>query len=256
MSSAANPPDLIISLSHDRVTLNLIDLPEKQRSQVKATFGVDTIFLEEQIAKSIDQVLADHPILIDQFPCVEMIVMDRPNINIPRFYTQTASAAEIASRYLRLRKGDTLTTDDSGHDSVLCYTIPTGTLQMLKEYYANVRVTHLSSLLWNTLAGYQQNLQNDSLTYYTVLENMLVVLASRNGKLIFSKNFSIKDEADLFYYTIACSRMLKSSSHWLISIENEDFSYEMPGESILKIDQHLMLPALHILMAQYKECVS
>jgi hypothetical protein len=254
--SAANPSDLIISLSHDKVTLNLIELPEKHRSQVKATFGVDSIFLEEQMAKSMDQVLTDHPSLIDQFSCVDIIVMDRPNVNIPRFYTQNATAAEIASRYLRVRKGDTLATDDSGHDSVFCYTMPIGTLQMLKEYYSNVRLTHLSSLVWNTLSGYQQNLQNETLTYYIVLENILVVLASKNGKLIFSKNVRISDEADLFYYTIACGRMLKSTLHWLVSIENEDFSYEMPGESILKIDQHLMLPALHILMAQYKECVS
>ena len=256
MSIEAKPPDLIISLSRDKVTLNLLELPETGRSPWKFSYEVGSLFLDEKISLALDKALTDHPPLIDQFPCVEMIILDRPNVSIPSFYIQNSTAADIASRYLRVRAGDTFTTDENGSEAVMCYTVPSTTLQVLKEYYSNIRLTHLSSLLWNSINAALGSSNNESLTCLTVLHDILVVMASKNGKLVFSKNFTVRDEADLFYYTIACSRMLKSDAHWLVTIQGEDFSFEMPGESILKIDQRLSLPSLHDLIAQFKQCGS
>ena len=255
MSSAAGQPDLIIALSRDKVSLNLSANSAQGRNNLIRSFEVDDIFLEEQISQSLDQVLTENPVLIDQFPCVEIILIDRPNITMPATYTDTQKMAEIASRYLRLRKGDTLTSDATGEKSILCYTIPTDTLQMLREYYANTGVTHLSSVVWQALSSRQNNLDTTR-TYFTIIYNTLIVLASENGKLTFSKNFTIRDEADLIYYAIACSRMLKSKEQWFITIENEEPAFEMPGDSVIKIDQQLSLPSLHVLMAQYKPCES
>ncbi len=256
MSASAHQPELIISLSSDKVTLDLSGQLEQGRSHWKTSFEVDGIFLEEQISLSLDQVLAENPILLDQFSCVEIVLLDRPNISVPRHYVESARLAEIASRHLRLRLGDTLTTDSTGTDAVFCYTMPTYTLQMLREYYANSGLTHLSSILWHVLCGMQNGASHQSITYYTLLHDTLIVLAAQNNKLIFSKNFKVRHEADLFYYSIACSRMLRSEAHWHISIENEESPYEMPGESILKMNQILSLPTLHVLMAQYKKCES
>jgi len=256
MSSTANLPDLIISLSRDKVFLNLSALPEQGRDPLKTSFEVDGLFLEEQISAAFDQLLLANPVLIDHFPCVEIILIDRPNVNIPLHYIENAEAAEIASNYLRLRIGDSLSTDPASSDSVLCYTMPSDTMQMFKEYYVNCRLTHISSILLQALKGYENEIEKQSITFFTVVNDILIVLATRNGKLIFSKNFNIRTEADLFYYAIACSRMLKSESHWMISIENEETSYDMPGESILKIDQRISFPSLHVLISRYKQCES
>ncbi len=254
MSSAASQPDLIITLSRDKVSLSLTANNEG-RLNLNKSFGVDGIFMEDQIAQSLDQILMDNPVLIDQFPCVEIILIDRPNITMPSMYAGNEKLAEIASRHLRLRAGDTLTTDAAGDKAVLCYTMPTDTLRMLREYYANITVTHLSSVLWQPIS-HQQNVTDKNITCFKFIYNTLIVLASEKGKLTFSKNFPIKDEADLFYYAMACSRMLKSREQWLITIENEDNELEMPRDSILRIDQHLSLPSLHVLMSQYKPCES
>src|SRR5689334_17112500 len=138
MSSSAAKPDLIISLSRDKVRLNLIENPASGRSAWQTTFEVENIFLEEQIAQSLDSILLQHPPLIEHFPCVGIVVLDRPNIYLSRKYLGNGDLGEIASRHLRLRVGDTLNTDSTENDTVFCYSLPTNTLLMLKEYYANI----------------------------------------------------------------------------------------------------------------------
>ena len=92
--------------------------------------------------------------------------------------------------------------------------------------------------------------------YFALLGDTLVLLGEKNKKLIFSKNFSIKDRADLLYYSIACSRMLKANEHWLVTIQDEEVKYEIKDDSIFVIDKHLSLPSLHTLISQYKICES
>jgi hypothetical protein len=148
-----------------------------------------------------------------------------------------------------------LTADTTDHDAVICYSVPTGTLTMLKEYYANVGCSHLSSILWYALST-QYSFPDQDITrlYFTLLADTLVLLAVKNKKIIFSKNFRIRNQADVSYYSIACSRMLKAREHWLVTIQDEEVKFEMPGDTILKIDQHVHLSSLHVLMSQYKVC--
>ena len=255
MSSTAIQPDLIISLSQDKVRLNLLANPETGRSSWKSSFDIEHLFLEEQIAQSLDQALLENPSLIDEFPCVEIIVLDRPNICLSRRYVDQGLLGEIASRHLRLRVGDTLTADSTDHDAVICYSVPTDTLLMLKEYYSNIGCSHLSSILWYSLSSkYSFPEQDITRLYFTIMADSLVMLAVKNKKIIFSKNFRIRNQADVSYYAIACSRMLKANQHWLVSIQDEEVKFEMPGDTILKIDQHVHLPSLHVLMSQYKVC--
>ncbi len=257
MSNTASQPDLIISLSHDRVGLILKENIEAGRPGWQASFDVDSIFMEEQIAHSLDRALLENPHLIDEFPCVEIIMLDCPNICVSAQYLKNGILGQIASRHLRLRVGDKLTTDEHENNAVICYTVPSETFLMLKEYYSNIGCSHLASILWNSLSTREPRPEKDSSRlYFTITNDILLILGERNNKLIFSKTFPIKDQADLFYYSIACSRMLKAKEQWLITIGGEEMKYEMPGDVILKIDKQLMLPTLHVLMSQYKVCES
>lgn len=254
MTSSSNLPDLIISLSRDKVTFDLSERPEKGRERWKTSFAMDSIFLEDQISQSIDKALLENSSLLDDLPCVEIVLIDRPNFTLPRAFYDTRKT--IAPRYLRLRAGDFLTSDVIGDELIFCYTVPSDTLRMLREYYSNSSITHLSSLLWRALSEEKEKLSESSVTFYIVVHDTLIVLGADKGKLVFSKNFNITGEADLFYFSIACSRMLKSKDHWLVSIEHEQTAMDMPGDAILKIDHHITLPSLHLMMAQYKPCAS
>jgi hypothetical protein len=48
--------------------------------------------------------------------------------------------------------------------------------------------------------------------------------------------------------------MIKANEHWLVNIEDETSKFEMPGDSVLKIDEKILIPSLQVLMSQYKVC--
>ena len=257
MSTATIQPDLIIALSQDSVRLSLSENSSLGRPGWQASFKVDSLFLEDQISRSLDSAMLENPALMEEFSCVEMIILDRPNICISRHYEDQGKIGEIVSRYLRLRTGDSLATDLSENDALICYPVPKETLSMIKEYYADIGCHHFSTLLWNHFLTQQSRPSHDATRLYlTIAGDLLIMLAEKNNKLIFSKNFIIKEKGDLYYYSIACSRMLKATENWLVMSENEVEKYEMPGDSILKIEKRLQLPSLDILMVQYKVCVS
>ncbi|MEP6647901.1 MAG: DUF3822 family protein [Saprospiraceae bacterium] len=257
MPTIANQPDLIISLSQNRVGLLLLENPEAGISEWHTSFKVDNIFLEDQIAHFIDLALLENPALMEYFTCVEIVVLDRPNFFISKRLPDSGTLGEVASKYLRLRKGDSLNTDEAVNDKVNCYTLPTETIGMFKEYYSNIGCHHLTSILWNNFSA-QQSKPGQDITrlYYTIQDDSLIVLGEKNEELIYSKTFLIRDQADLFYYTIACSRMLKSQQHWLVILPGGNGKFEMPGDSILKIDGRLTLPSMQIMLSQYKVCAS
>ncbi|MGB4847632.1 MAG: DUF3822 family protein [Saprospiraceae bacterium] len=257
MSTATIQPELIIALSQDRVSLNIPENNSTGRSGWQTSFKVDNIFLEEQISQALDQALVENPALMDSFSCVEIIVLDRPNFCVSRHYADQGKLGEIASRYLRMRVGDSLTADTSENDSVICYSLPTGTLMMLKEYYSNLDCHHLNSVLWNNFSTLHDRPEKDKIRLYlTLMRDTLILLAEKNNKLIFSKNFLIKAQGDLYYYSIACSRMLKTNENWFVELKDEPGTFEWPGDSILKIEKQLSLPSLHVLMSQFKLCGS
>jgi hypothetical protein len=128
---------------------------------------------------------------------------------------------------------------------------------MLKEYYANISCNHLASILWHALSLHHPRPENGvTRLYFTIIDDTLILLGEKNNKLIFSKNFTIRDQSDLLYYSIACSRMLKAEENWLVSIGNEKVYYEMPGDSLLKLNRHLKLSSLQVLMSEFNVCES
>ena len=253
MQASAGQPELIISLSRDKVTFDLSEPPMASGHPLRSSFDVDALFMDDQIAHAIDDLLYDNPALLEDLNCVDIILLDRPNLALPAFYNR-AKAVEIASRYLRLRSGDLFTADHSGNLS-FCYTVPESTWQLLKEYYANSRITHLTSLLWFSINHHITDPDPDAL-YFTIVQKTLTVLCAHKGKLNFARNFNITSEADLVYYVVACSRLLNHNQLCEVTIENQISSFGLNADFPLPIDRQISLPRMHALMAQYKPCES
>jgi len=257
MSNLANPPELIISLSRDKVGLRLLDQPEEGIRGWRSSFQVQGVFLEDQISNALDSALNENPSLIDHFNDVAVVVVDRPNILIPEVYSAQERLSEIAGRYLRIRNGDTLSSDAIYDGMVVAYSLPTGTINVLREYYSNAGHIHLISLLWNAICKISPSgAYEHSRLFYFVTGNTLIIIGETSGKLTFSKNFFIQDKGDLAYYMIACRNMLRPKENWLLTMADEHSLFEMPQEPYFKMHDQLTLPELHILIAEHRTCAS
>ena len=96
MSNPVNPPELIISLSRDKVGVHLLAQPQSGRVGWKSSFPIVGGFMEDQISNALDTALYLNPSLIDQFYDVAVVVVDRPNVFVPQFYTGNGMLPEIA----------------------------------------------------------------------------------------------------------------------------------------------------------------
>jgi hypothetical protein len=83
---------------------------------------------------------------------------------------------------------------------------------------------------------------------------MFFVLARRDHKLIFSKHFVIREQADVEYFSIACKRLLKPEKIYWITIRDEFSSFVEPKDHYIRFDEHLSFPTLADLLAKYKPC--
>jgi len=257
MPTQSNPPELIISLSRDKVRLHLLERPDTGRVHWESEFPVYNTFLEDQISLALDAALLQNPSLIDHFDNVELVVIDRPNICIPQYYMRNGMWQGIAGKYLRLRAGDTLTTDSTSTDTVIAYSMPTDTIRVLREYYAKVGQVHLTSVLWTAIVKQENIISTDSAgLFFYVSGNTLVVIGESAGKLTFSKNFHIQEPGDLAYYAIACSRLLKPKENWIVMVGDESPMVDMPKFPRIEIHRQLRLPALHTLIASHRSCES
>ena len=257
MPTQANPPELIISLSRDKVRLQLLEQPDTGRASWESVFPVYNTFLDDQVSLALDAALNQNPSLMDDLSNVEILVIDRPNICVPQYYMNNGMLQGIAGRYLRLRAGDTLTADITSSDAVIAYTIPTDTINVLREYYARIGQVHLTSVLWTAIHMKENMVSPDSagLFFYTS-GNTLIVLGETGGKLTFSKTFYIQDQSDLAYYAVACNRLLKPKDNWLLQVGEEAPSFEMPRLPHFAVDRRLKLPAVHSLIARHRSCAS
>jgi hypothetical protein len=257
MNHAVNHPELIISLSRDKVRLQLLEMPGSGRAPWESTYEVTGVFLEDQISYALDTALMQNPFLLEHFDRVEVLVLDQPNICLPKHYVTNGQFSEIARRYLRERAGDTLIADAGTRDSVIAYSIPTSTLTMLREYYSNAVHLHMTSVLWTSIQNLDQILSTDtSRLFIFPIGNTLILLGESSGKLCFSKTFYIQDQTDLLYYAMACSRMLRVKENWHITLINEVSLFEMPKAPHFTIHHHLELPPLHALIASHRLCES
>lgn len=257
MPNPVNPPELIISLSRDKVGVHLLAQPQSGRVAWKSSFPIVGGFMEDQISNALDTALYLNPSLIDQFYDVAVVVVDRPNVFVPQFYTGNGMLPEIASRYLRVRSGDTLSSDFISGDTAIAYCVPSGTINLIREYYSNSDHVHLTSVLWNAINEFAPPSENKhSRLFYFLTGSSLIIIGETGGKLTFSKSFYVQDQGDVAYYSIACARMLKPKENWLLNIQDEELPFDMPGDTYFRIHQRLELPDLHTLIATHRSCAS
>lgn len=253
MSFPANPPELIISLSSDRVRLQLPEQQENGKPAWTSSFPVKGIFADDQISNALDAALAQNPSLMDQFKDVAILVVDRPNVCVPQFYADQDKLPEIAGRYLKLRAGDTLSADSIPGDTVVAYSVPAGTINVLREYYAGADHLHLTSVLWTAIHQLVTPSGADSSRlFFLTTGNTLLIIGETAGKLTFSRSFFVQDQSDIAYYALACSRMLKPTEHWLLTIKDERSSLAFPKDEYFNLHHQLELPELHTLIARHR----
>ncbi len=257
MPGTTSQPELIISLSQDKVKVHLMALPHKRLNDWKTSFPITGAFVSDQVSRALDLALTENPDLIDHFPCVYLVLMDRPNLQMPAYLRENGKLAEVASRHLRVRIGDSLSIDEASENSLICYSLPKETLYVLQEYYRSIGSIHIVSLLWKAILDTIGDSSSVPAGMYgTLIGNVLFVLANRNDKLMFSKHFTIRDQGDVQYYTIACKRLLKSEQLYWITIRDEFSSFQEPRDEFIRFDEHLSFPSLAELLASYKPCVS
>jgi len=257
VQETASSPELIISLSQDKVNVHLMAYPHKRLNAWKSSFPISGAFVSDQVSKALDLAMAENPDLIDHFPCVYLVLMDRPNLQMPAYLSENGKLAEVAARHLRVRAGDSLSIDETSENNLICYSLPKETLSVLQEYYRSIGSIHIVSLLWKAILDSMKDTSvQSSSVYATLIGNVLFVLGNRNGKLIFSKHFAIRDQSDVEYYTIACKRLLKPEKLFWVTIRDEFSSYSEPKDHFIRFDEHLAFPSLADLLARYKPCVS
>lgn len=257
MADPVNPPELIISLSRDKVRLELFDQDNKGLIVWTSTYSVQGLFLEDQLAEAMDAALVENPFLVEHFRDVSIILIDRPNVCVPDSYADENKLPEIAGRYLRVGPGDKLAADTVRGDLAIAYALPNASIDVLQEYYAHSETLHLTSLLWNAITELVSPADKGmARLFFYCTGNTLLIIGQTDGKLSFSKCFYIHEQSDLTYFAIACIRLLKPQENWLLTLKDESRAFELAGNTHLKFDQQLELPALHHLIARHGSCVS
>ena len=254
MPGQTTQPELIITLSRDKVDVRLLAIPDKRPTTWQQSFSIAGNFASDQVSNALDKALMSNPDLLDHFPCVHVLIMDRPSVNIPSYILGNGNGSKVILRHLRARIGDQLNVDLTNTNNAICYSIPDNTMAVLHEYYHTIGKVHMISLLSNAIREHHQHPGEGM--YVVSIANSLFVFASQDGKFNFAKTFEVRHQADLQYYIVACKRLLKPGLlHWIV-IQDEIPAYAEPNESYLKFDHRLHLPSISTLLTQYNPCAS
>lgn len=258
MPSTTGASDLIILLSQGKVDVRLWMTEGSEAPSGISSFQVQSIFLADQVAGAMDEALLQNPSLLDDFESVDILLVDQPGVIIPSAYADDESLTTIAGRYLRSRTGDIISSDIAAGDVQLAYSLPIGTLNTLREYYSNAGPLHLTSILWSYLFRHDR-FSAPSVTsrlFFLMMDDSMVILGEKEGKLSFARNFRIYGPGDLLYFALACSRMLHADEHWHVALSGEKVRFEMPYTSFFSFHHHLELPGLQHLIAHHRSCGS
>ncbi len=253
MADPVNLPDLIISLSHDNVRLQLLDNANTGIDPWDANYPIEALFSEEELSQVFDTALNANPALIDQFNQVEVVVVDSPNLCLPEHYGADDTWSAIAGRYLRNRKGDKLISDAIADDSLLAYNLPLGAINLIHEYYANAGQQHLISILWSAIHDHVKDLPDTGLRlFYALKGKTLIVLGASAGKLVFTKIYFVPEKEDVHYYTIACHKLMQPVDSWLVTLEGEVNSFKLEDVPDFRFQHTLTLPDTATLVARHR----
>ncbi len=253
MAIPVNLPELIISLSHDHVSLAISGNEDTGRDQWAGSYPIDALFIKDQLSQVFDEALSANPSLIDHFDQVEVVVIDSPHFCLPRHYAEDERLTEIAGRYLRNRNGDQLMADQISSNNVLAYNFPQGTLDLIHEYYANAGQQHLTSILWNAIHEHISELPHNGLRLFHILKgNTLIVLGENGGKLTFTKTWIVPEKEDLHYYMFACDKLLQPAENYSVVITDEAVGLKLEEVPEFRFHHHLVLAPLSTLIARHR----
>jgi hypothetical protein len=182
-----------------------------------------------------------------------MILLDQPNFSLPPSFIHTGGLEEIALRHLRLRAGDFLTYDLSAHGDAICYTIPVSTVEVIREYYSTISCSHVSTILWQAIASHASG-KDQILAYYLLIDNALTILAVKNDQIIFFKQFQIRYQADVAYYCVAVTRLIKPQQRIVVRLAESISAFDLFNHSAFQASADLDLPSLTDLVTQYIKC--
>jgi hypothetical protein len=253
MTDPLNMPDLIISLSHDNVRLELLGNASAGREPWAASYPIEALFMEEQLSEAFDNALNDNPILVDHFEQVEVVVVDSPHLSIPQHYVEGDEWSKIAGRYLRNRSGDKLFSDSVSSKALLAYNFPASTINLIHEYYANAGQLHLTSILWDSIYKQIKELQTVKARLFYILQGKnLVILGESSGKLTFSKTYFVPEKEDLHYYIIACNKMIQPAENWRVTINDEQVDFKLNEVPDVKFQHNMNLADMRTLIAQHR----
>ena len=258
MSLTANPPELIISLSHNKIGFRLTETEGSGTSGWQGSYPVDGIFLQDQVSGVLDTALTQQERLFEPIADVALLIMDRPNVTIPEFYNDDPDRlTDIAGKYLRTRAGDMFAFDQAPGAIRIAYSVPSSTIHLIREYFAKASCLHMTTVLWSAISKHIQALsENLSRVFFFTSDNTLTVIRSGKDGMTFSRTFPIQDQGDLAYYAIACHRMLRSSENWLVTIRDNSDGFEFPSETYLPVHHRLELPDLKTLISGIWSCAS
>lgn len=249
-------PELIISLSHDRVSLQFLGKPDSGIPAWQSGYPVKGLFWEEEIGRALDSAMHDNPDLLGDFSGVKIILLDRPQLSLPAYLHQQEKLSEVAARYLRINAGDIFVVDESQHDEYVCYTMPSTMLQVINEYYHTAAPIHLMTLLLRKVMQLKEARQPDTTLFCSAAENGLFIFALKEGKLIFSKNFRITQASDIEYFVLACIRLLKPRSKYHIRLSGQHVAADLTFSPHFSFDRLLDFPSLAEMISSSPECES
>ncbi len=257
MTQSEQPPDLIISLSHHAVGLQLSGHAEKGRTAWSAHYPIEVLFQEDQLAGVLDQALTENPVLMDTMEQVDVLFVDFPHLYIPPSHTDDTQWRQLANRYLRHRDGDQWVQDPLKDDSMMTYPVPAVMVNLISEYFANPGHMHLSSVLWTAITQNLSPEQNEgNRLYYFLLGKTLLILGASGDQLTFTRACYAPEKEDLRYYCIAYDRLIQPVESMQVTVADLPVGYKLDALSGVRVKSSISLPEIQTLIAGYRSCAS
>lgn len=258
---SVHPPDLVIALMRDKVILQLAG-KAGQDVVWQSAYPIQADFIEAAIAGAMDSALMAEDMLIDDVRHAEILIIDRPAIFLPEHLAFNEKLKEIVSKYLVLRSGDVLVTEQSG-DIAVAYQFPTASMGVFADYYAGSPLSHIISVIWSSIQNNADELAGaDKHLFFIPIDRTLLIMSTTNGRLTFAKTWTIHEEGDALYFATACHRMLKPDRTWLLEVSHSHptFNISQLIENLASkpfvIDQKRTLNSLPELIARHRSCAS
>lgn len=256
MIPPGNAPELILSLSRDQVEIHLLENREKGVASWQASYPIRGLYLDDEIANVLDKALLENPALFDEFTCVHLLITDRPNILLPLYLKKEGKVASVAARHLRVRAGDALKLDKNSGD-LIGYSLPRTAYFTVREYFSDIANIHLVSLLWKEMqsSGLIADYHQKTL-FYCLAGKSLIVLATEEGRLYFSRIIEIHHQDNVQYYVIASNRLLKPISRISIQLQDDRSPFYMLYSPHISVDKRITFPSVPNLLQRHFPCAS